>query len=83
MKIQVITPKGSVCEQEADCVIVPAVDGEMGILNNHAPMLAELGNGEAVVKSQGSEQKIAIEGGFIQIDNNVVGILAESASLVD
>jgi F-type H+-transporting ATPase subunit epsilon len=83
MQIEIITPEGKICEQEADSVTVPAVDGEMGILNGHAALLAELGEGTASVKNNQGETKIQISGGFLQVDNNVVGILAETAKVLD
>jgi F-type H+-transporting ATPase subunit epsilon len=83
MQLEIITPEGKICEQEADSVIVPAIDGEMGILNNHAAMLAELGDGITSVKNNQGEVRIQINGGFLQIDNNVVAILAETAKLLD
>jgi len=83
MQVEIITPEGKICDQEADSVSVPAIDGEMGILNNHAAMLAELGDGIASVKNNQGEVRVQINGGFLQIDNNVVGILAETAKLLD
>jgi len=83
MQIEVITPEGCVCNQEADNIVIPAVDGEMGILDNHASMLAEVGNGVAIIKQGSAELKVKLNGGFINIDNNVVDILAESASILN
>jgi F-type H+-transporting ATPase subunit epsilon len=83
MQVEIITPDGKICEKEADSIVVPAVDGEMGILNDHASMLAELGKGIASVKGKDGETRVEINGGFLQIDNNNVGILAETAKLLD
>lgn len=84
MKLEVITPTGPVCELDVVSVTVPAIDGELGILKDHAPMLAAMGNGEVrFVTESNQNQKISVEGGFLQVLDNQVQILAESAESLD
>jgi F-type H+-transporting ATPase subunit epsilon len=61
-------------------VVAPAWDGEVGVLRGHAPMLVLLGAGEMRVTSGGSEQRFHVEGGFMQVADDVVTVLSESAS---
>jgi len=85
MKVELITPTGSFFDGEAIQVTVPAIDGEMGILNHHADMLAALGNGPVrVMKMDGTVFNMNLAGGgFLQVSKNTVSILAESATSID
>lgn len=75
----ILTPEKIVFEGQVDYIIVPAYDGEMGFLYNHAPLIAELGIGEARLKTAGKEEFVAVHGGFVEIRNNEMAILAEAA----
>ena len=85
LHVTVITPAKSVFDAEAKSVVVPAFDGEVGVMPGHAPMLALLGTGELrVVLPDGRHQKLAIRGGFLQVNKNVVTVLTpESISSTD
>ena len=80
LKVSVISPEKTVFEGEADQVVVPAWDGQLGVLRGHAPMLVLLGEGELRVTTGGSDQKFQISGGFLQVADNVVTVLSEHAS---
>ena len=80
MKVSVISPEKTVYDGEADSVIVPAWDGQLGIMKGHAPMLVLLGEGEMRVKEGASEERFLISGGFLQVVNDVVTVLSERAS---
>lgn len=80
LKVSVISPEGAIYEGEADSVVVPAWDGQVGILRGHAPMLVLLGDGEMRVTTGGSDQRFHIGGGFMQVADNVVTVLSERAS---
>jgi F-type H+-transporting ATPase subunit epsilon len=79
MKVSVISPEKTIYEGEADSVIVPAWDGQVGVMKGHAPMLVLLGEGEMHVKTAGSDQKFQISGGFMQVADDVVTVLSEHA----
>jgi F-type H+-transporting ATPase subunit epsilon len=80
MKVAIISPERTVFEGDADMVVAPAWDGEVGVLRGHAPMLVLLGAGEMRVTSGGTEQKFRVEGGFMQVADDVVTVLSESAA---
>lgn len=80
LKVSVISPDRTVYEGEADQVIVPAWDGQLGVLRGHAPMLVLLGEGELRVTNAGTDQRFQIRGGFLQVADDVVTVLSEHAS---
>ena len=77
MHVTVISPDASMFDGEADAVIAPAYDGQVGILPNHAPFMTLLGNGTLVVRQSGVENRFAVSGGFLQVVNNAVRVVAE------
>lgn len=79
LSVALITPKATIYEGEADMVVVPAWDGEVGILRGHAPMMALLGTGEMRVTRDGTEETFNVSGGFMQVADDVVSVLSENA----
>lgn len=77
MRVTVISPESAVFDGEADAVVAPAFDGSLGILANHAPMMTVLGSGTLTVRAGGSAQHFRVQGGFLQVVQNSVRILAE------
>ncbi len=77
LTVSVISPVAVGYEGEGDSVIVPAYDGKMGILVGHAPMMVLLGTGDVVVKDGGEEHRVHVSGGFMQIIDDEVSVLAE------
>ena len=77
MRVEIITPDKSLFKGEATLVTVPGVDGSMGFLNNHAPLITVLKAGEVKVKTDTSEELFAIKGGVVEVMNNSVIVLAE------
>lgn len=71
-----------VWEGEADIVIAPGEAGEMGILPNHAPLLSTLKFGFLKVRSKGSEEIFTIAGGVIEVQPDLITVLADSAENV-
>lgn len=78
LKISVISPEATLFEGEATTVVAPAFDGEVGILENHAPMVTTLGKGE--LRIDDGAQRFSIEGGFMQVVDNVVRVVTEKAT---
>ena len=62
---------------EADAVVAPAFDGEVGILPNHAPLMTLLGEGTLTVRQAGSTRRFRVRGGFLQVVDNRVRVVAE------
>jgi F-type H+-transporting ATPase subunit epsilon len=78
MKLEIIKPGKKLYEGEAKSVVVPDVEGRLGVLNRHAPMISALKKGVIkVTESNGQVQKFEINGGVIEVLNNNVVILAE------
>jgi F-type H+-transporting ATPase subunit epsilon len=79
LTVSVVSPERVVFEGEADLVVAPAWDGEVGILRQHAPMLALLGEGDVRVRLGNREERFFVAGGFLQVAADVVTILSERA----
>lgn len=77
--VSVVTPEGAVLDCEATSAAFPAFDGEIGILPNHAPLLAKVGIGVLRVTSGGETQRLFIDGGFAQVVDNRLSVLTEQA----
>jgi F-type H+-transporting ATPase subunit epsilon len=77
LKVSVISPEATLFEGEASSVIAPAFDGEVGILPMHAPMVTTLGKG---VLKVGESERFRVEGGFLQVVDNVVRVVTEKAT---
>ncbi len=81
LSVAVITPEATVFEGDADMVVAPAWDGELGVLRGHAPLMALLGSGKLRIREDdGGEKTFAVSGGFLQVVEDTVTVLSESAS---
>lgn len=80
MQVTVIGPEASVFQGEADSVIAPAYDGQVGILTNHAPLMTLLGKGTLTVKQGATEHRFNVQGGFLQVVSNRVRVVAEKVA---
>jgi F-type H+-transporting ATPase subunit epsilon len=79
LKCVVVTPEKAVLDEPADFVVVPMMDGELGIANNRQPLIGRLGFGELRI-TQGSQVKhFYVDGGFVQVRGNVVTVLTSKA----
>lgn len=78
MRVTVISPEAAVFDGEADAVVAPAHDGEVGILPDHAPMMTTLGRGDLVIRTGTTSRRFSVQGGFLQVVKNRVRVLAES-----
>ena len=83
LKIGVVSPEREIWSGEADMVIAKTVDGEIGIMPNHAPVLGVLVEGGVlrIKRADGDDIIAAVHGGFISVANNDVSVLAETAEL--
>jgi F-type H+-transporting ATPase subunit epsilon len=66
-------------EPEADMIVIPASEGEMGVLPRHAPVLTTLGFGELIVRKGRAEERFAIYGGVVDVRPDKVVVLADLA----
>jgi len=79
LKVSVISPEAVLFEGDADSVIAPAYDGEVGILTGHAPLMALLGDGELRLGG-GTGRRFKVSGGFMQGLDNHVRVVTEKAT---
>jgi F-type H+-transporting ATPase subunit epsilon len=77
MQVTVISAEAAMFDGEADAVVAPAFDGEVGILPNHAPFMTLLGEGTLTVRRAGSASRFVVRGGFLQVVDNRVRVVAE------
>ncbi len=77
MQVTVISPDASMFDGEADAVVAPAFDGQVGILPNHAPFMTLLGEGTLTVRSNESVSCFSVRGGFLQVVDNRVRVVTE------
>ena len=82
--VEVITQEDKIFDEpEADMVIIPATEGEMGVLPNHAPVLTTLTFGELVVRKGDAEEHFAVYGGVVDVRPDKVVVLADMADIPD
>ncbi|MDQ3931013.1 MAG: ATP synthase F1 subunit epsilon, partial [Chloroflexota bacterium] len=78
LQLEIVTAERVVfTDDNIDMVIAPSVDGEVGILPHHSPLLTILQIGELRVKKGADEQSIVVAGGFMEVLNGKVTILAD------
>jgi len=79
MRVTVISPERSLFEGEADALVAPAFDGQVGILPRHAPFLTLLGDGVLTVRQGAEAQRFKVAGGFLQVVGDAVRVVAGGA----
>jgi F-type H+-transporting ATPase subunit epsilon len=77
MEVLVISPERTVFQGQAESLVAPAHDGEVGILPKHAPFMTLLGKGTLSIRAGGATKKFRVQGGFLQVVSNTVRIVAE------
>ena len=80
MKVELITPEQKMFSGEATGVKMPGIDGLFEILQDHAPLISALKAGELRINTAEGSKHYAITGGFTEVLNNNVIVLAESAT---
>ena len=84
LRCEVYSPEGGVFSGEATKVVATAVDGEVGILFNHAPLVTTLGEGSLrITESGGDVARFRARGGFLEVFRNHVTVLVESVERED
>jgi F-type H+-transporting ATPase subunit epsilon len=79
LQVEIATPEKLVARQQADSVTIPGKDGYMGILPGHAALLSELGDGTLEIVSGGRKEDYHIIGGYVEVRDNHVRVLADRA----
>jgi len=79
LHVEVVTQAGAIYSQDADEVIAPGSEGQMGILPRHAPLMTTLQIGALHVRHDGVEDTLFVGGGFLEVYQGRVTILADEA----
>lgn len=79
LQLEIITPSGIVLKEQIDQITLPTETGEITILSNHVPLITRVITGEMIIKKNQKSSFFAITGGFLEVGNNNVTILADYA----
>jgi len=83
IRCEIVSQDRTVFEGDVDIVTLPGMDGEMGILPHHAPLLTTLKFGMIKVRAKGQEQVFTVAGGVAEVQPDIVTILADAAENVE
>ena len=81
LHLEIVTPERLAYSDEVDMLLVPGIEGELGVLPHHTPLVSLLGVGELKIRKGGSEEVFAIAGGFLQVRPDKVVVMAETAEI--
>ena len=79
LHVEVVTAERELYNGEADMVSAQGTEGRLGILPRHAALLTTLAPGEMTIKLNGAEEPLFVSGGFLEVSNNSVSVLADTA----
>ncbi len=79
LTLEIVTPESRVYSETVDSVVIPALEGEVGILPGHLPLLVQVADGELRVTKGAETRDLVIGGGFAQVEGDRVKVLAEFA----
>ena len=83
LKLEVVTPERRVLSESVDAVTVPGLGGELGILPGHTPLISQLQTGVLSYTAGSKTLQLHVSGGFIEVKDDVVSVLAEIAERPD
>ena len=83
IKLDIVTAERVVYSEDVDVVIAPGIEGQLGILPHHAPLMTTLQPGELQVRKGEEEFFLAISGGFLEVRPDRIIVLADSAERVE
>lgn len=79
LNLEVITPERLVMRESVDEVVVPGLDGELGILPEHTPLISQLQTGVLTYRQGGATQQMHVSGGFVEVQPDRVSVLSDVA----
>ena len=79
LKLEIVTPEGSVFSDQVDMVTLPGVEGELGVYPQHIPLLTQIVPGEVVARKGAEEILLAVGDGFVEITGDRVSLLTDLA----
>ena len=83
IRVDIVTAERLVFSEDADIVMVPGVEGEMGILPHHERIMTMIKPGEVLVRKGTEEYSLAVSGGFLEVTPDRITILADAAERAD
>lgn len=83
LKLEIVTPDGNAYSEDVEMVTLTGVQGEMGILPQHIPLMTKMVPGELVVRKGGRDLFVAVGGGLVQVTGSRVSILTDMAVAAD
>ena len=83
MRLEIITAERQVYADDIEVLVAPGIDGELGILPHHAPLMTALQPGEIMIRKEGQESYLMVSGGFLEVMANRVTILADACEHSD
>lgn len=83
LKLDIVTAERIVYSEDVDAVVAPGIEGQLGILPHHAPLMTILQAGELLVRKGGNEDSLVISGGFLEVRPDRIIVLADAAERVD
>ena len=83
MQLEIITAEGRVYDDEVELVVAPGLEGQLGILPHHAPLMTALHPGEILIRKDGEETYLSVTGGFMEVMGNKVTVLADACERSD
>ena len=81
LQLEIVTPERSVLTEQVDEVVLPSLEGYMGVLPGHAPLLTQLDVGEVSYRVGQQRKYLAISGGYAEVQRGSVSVLARTAEL--
>ena len=79
LRLEIVTPEAKTYSDDVDSVVIPGIEGELGVLPKHAPLMTQLEPGELRVLKGGKELRLAVGEGFVEITSEKVAVLTEMA----
>jgi F-type H+-transporting ATPase subunit epsilon len=83
LRLRIVTPERQLLDEEVDEVTAPGTVGEFGVLPNHVTFLSSLQPGRLLYKQRGQTRTLVIGGGFAEVADNVMTVLADSAEFAN
>src|SRR5216684_2242120 len=79
LKLEIVTPEAKTYSEDVEMVTLPAVEGEMGVLPQHVPLMTQIVPGEIIVRKDGHDYFLAVGEGFVEITSERVAIMTDMA----
>ena len=83
MRLEIITAERQVYSEDVEVLVAPGIEGQLGILPRHAPLMTALQPGELLIRKDGEETYLSVTGGFLEVIGNKVTILADACERSD